>query len=169
MGPLSDWQRIHSIYGVPVAAEQATEQPSTLCHILQEDQLLPKSSFKISTLVNTNYFLWLLCAGHSENGIDEDWTIAFENQYRLHWNKIQARVRGVPGTYRFGLVIPVPPVFQAVIPNYMRTTLQIIVLEFVQRNAQITLPLQQSAYLGMAYGGSGNFYLNVNHLLTCLM
>ena len=82
---------------------------------------MSKSSVKISTWINTNYFLWLLCAGHAENGTDEDWTIAFETQYQSRWNEIQAKVQEVKGPYRFGLVIPPPPVFEAIVTHVRET------------------------------------------------
>jgi hypothetical protein len=117
MALYSDWQRIHPIYGVPIAAVEATEQPSIQCNLVRDNQPLLKSSITISTWLNTNYLLWLLCAGHADSGIDEQWTIAFESKHRWCWNEIQARVQEIDGPYRFGLVVRPPPVFSAVITH----------------------------------------------------
>lgn len=113
----SNWQRIHPIYGVPIAAARAIEQPSILCHVLRGSQALPKAPIPISTWINTNYFLWLLCAGLADNGIDKEWTASFENTHRSCWNEIQNRVNEIEGSYRYGLAIPPPPVFEAVITH----------------------------------------------------
>lgn len=113
----SNWQRIHPIYGVPIAAEQALEQPSIFCHVVRGSKALAKAPVPISTWINTNYFLWLLCAGLADDGIDKDWTSSFESNHRACWNEIQNRVNEIEGSYRFGLAIPPPPVFAAVITH----------------------------------------------------
>ncbi|KAJ5350130.1 hypothetical protein N7541_007857 [Penicillium brevicompactum] len=112
MSTPSDWDRIHPIYGVPVAAEQSTSQPSIICRVIREGQYTEGAQVPVSTWINTDYFLWTLCAGLAASETDEQWTLEFETKYQDCWKEIQARVREVGGSYRFGLRIPAPPVFE---------------------------------------------------------
>ncbi|CAI7642364.1 unnamed protein product [Penicillium bialowiezense] len=120
MSSLSDWERIHPIYGVPVAAEQATTQPSISCRVRREGQHGNEGArVPVSTWINTDYFLWTLCAGLAASETDEQWALEFETKHQASWNEIQARVREVGGSYRFGLRIPAPPVIEVTITPAM--------------------------------------------------
>ncbi|KAJ5602639.1 hypothetical protein N7537_005595 [Penicillium hordei] len=105
--------------GSPISVVQATEQPTIRCDIRQRHNLPSRSwAVRISTWVNTNYFLWSLCAGLAGYRSDEEWTNAFETYYRKTWDEIQARVQEMDGPYRFGVSIPMPPVMKAVVIHH---------------------------------------------------
>lgn len=114
-----NWQAVHPVYGVPISVVQATEQPAIRCDIRQRHNLPSRSwAVHISTWVNTNYFLWSLCAGLAGYRSDEEWTNTFETHYRKTWDEIQARVQEIDGPYRFGVPIPMPPVMKAVVIHH---------------------------------------------------
>ncbi|KAJ5795121.1 hypothetical protein N7457_001720 [Penicillium paradoxum] len=110
------WKSPHPVYNVPLAVLQATKQPTIYCDVHQVDNLAPLSwAVEVSTWINTNHFLWSLCAGLADSGTDKDWTGTFNAQYRLVWEEIQARVQEVDGEYKFGILIPEPPVQDAMV------------------------------------------------------
>lgn len=114
-----NWQAVHPVYGVPISVVQATEQPAIRCDVRQRHNLPSRSwAVRISTWVNTNYFLWCLCAGLADYRSDEEWTKTFEAHYRKTWDEIQARVQEIDGPYRFGVPIPMPPVMKAVVIHH---------------------------------------------------
>ncbi|KGO70832.1 hypothetical protein PEX1_046760 [Penicillium expansum] len=114
-----NWQAVHPVYGVPISVVQATEQPAIRCDVRQRHNLPSRSwAVRISTWINTNYFLWSLCAGLAGYRSDEEWTNTFEIHYRKTWDEIQARVREIDEPYRFGVPIPMPPVIQAVVIHH---------------------------------------------------
>ena len=116
------WQAVHPIYGVPLSVVQATEQPVIRCDVRQRHNLPSRSwAVRISTWINTNYFLWSLCAGLADYRSDEEWTNTFETHYRKTWEEIQARVQEIEGPYRFGIPIPMPPVVRAVVIHHPET------------------------------------------------
>ncbi|KXG49711.1 uncharacterized protein PGRI_056790 [Penicillium griseofulvum] len=114
-----NWQAIHPVYGVPLAVIQATKQPRIHCDVRQKHNLPSRSwAVRISTWINTNYFLWCLCAGLADYRSDEKWTNTFNTHHRKTWVEIQARVQEVEGPYRFGIPIPMPPVMKAVVVHH---------------------------------------------------
>lgn len=77
-----NWQAVHPVYGVPISVVQATEQPAIRCDVRQRHNLPSRSwAVRISTWINTNYFLWSLCAGLAGYRSDEEWTNTFEIHY----------------------------------------------------------------------------------------
>ncbi|KAJ5470087.1 hypothetical protein N7530_007444 [Penicillium desertorum] len=119
-----NWQTVHPVYGVPLSVVQATEQPVIRCDVRQRHNLPSRSwAVRISTWINTNYFLWSLCAGLAGYRSDEEWTNTFETHYRKTWDEIQARVQEIDGPYRFGIPIPMPPVVGAVVIHHPETGL----------------------------------------------
>lgn len=114
-----NWQAVHPVYGVPIFVVQATEHPPIRCDVRQRHNLPSRSwAVRISTWVNTNYFLWSLCAGLAGYRSDEEWTNTFEIHYRKTWDEIQARVQEIDGPYRFGIPIPIPLVMKAVVIHH---------------------------------------------------
>ncbi|OQE24847.1 hypothetical protein PENFLA_c009G00275 [Penicillium flavigenum] len=117
-----NWQVVHPVYGVPLSVVQATEQPVIRCDVRQRHNLPSRSwAVRISTWINTNYFLWSLCAGLADYRSDEEWTNTFETHYRNTWDEIQARVQEIDGPYRFGIPIPMPPTLRAVVIHHPET------------------------------------------------
>ncbi|CAG8900157.1 unnamed protein product [Penicillium egyptiacum] len=114
-----NWQAVHPLYGVPISVVQATEQPVIRCDVRQRHTLPSRSwAVRISTWINTDYFLWSLCAGLADYRSDEEWTNTFDTHYRKTWDEIQARVQEIDGQYRFGVPIPMPPVMKAVVIHH---------------------------------------------------
>ncbi|KAJ5165409.1 uncharacterized protein N7500_007239 [Penicillium coprophilum] len=113
------WQAVHPVYGVPISVVEATEQPVIRCDVRQRHNLPSRSwAVRISTWINTNYFLWSLCAGLADYRSDEEWTNTFQTHYQDTWDEIQARVQEIDGPYRFGIPIPMPPVKKAVVIHH---------------------------------------------------
>lgn len=117
MSSPSDWQRIHPVYGVPIAAEQATEQPSTVFQAVRENQPLSKAPVKVSTWINANYFIWQMAAGLADSGTDQSWTEVFNYCLRPKWEEIQAKVNEIEPRFRFSLFIIPPPLCKAVVTH----------------------------------------------------
>ncbi|KAJ5462834.1 hypothetical protein N7475_007778 [Penicillium sp. IBT 31633x] len=114
-----NWQAVHPISGVPMAVAQATEQPTIRCDVRQAHNLPSRSwAVRISTWINTNYFLWSVCAGLANYRSDQQWTDAFNAHYRSTWDEIQARVQEIDGPYRFSIPIPSPPVTHAIVVHH---------------------------------------------------
>ncbi|KAJ6132065.1 hypothetical protein N7471_007280 [Penicillium samsonianum] len=114
-----NWQAVHPVYSVPISVVQATEQPAIRCDVRQRHNLPSRSwAVRISAWVNTNYFLWSLCAGLAGYRSDEEWTNTFETHYRKTWDEIQARVQEIDSPYRFAIPIPMPPVIKAVVIHH---------------------------------------------------
>ncbi|KAJ5360702.1 hypothetical protein N7517_009893 [Penicillium concentricum] len=114
-----NWRAVHPVYGVPIAVVEATEQPVIRCDVRQKDNLPSRSwAVRISTWINTNYFLWSLCAGLADYRSDDEWTNTFDTQYRTTWDEIQARVQEIDGPYKFGIPIPMPPFTKAVVIHH---------------------------------------------------
>ncbi|KAJ5512301.1 hypothetical protein N7463_001853 [Penicillium fimorum] len=114
-----NWEAVHPVYGVPISVVEATEQPILRCDVRQKHNLPSRSwTVRISTWINTNYFLWYLCAGLADYRSDEEWMTTFDTHYRKTWDEIQARVQEINGPYRFGVPIPMPPVAKAVVIHH---------------------------------------------------
>lgn len=115
--PNSDWRRVHPVYGVPVAAEQAVQNPMAMFNVYRGDQPHSMGGTVIAHWINTNYFLWVLSERLAHSGVDAEWTAYFDAHHRGHWNEIRYRAVEVTGSARFTLPIPPPPVFEAVVSH----------------------------------------------------
>jgi hypothetical protein len=114
------WNATHPIYGIPLAVAESPIHPTITCTVRLPHHAHTTTT-SVTTWLNTNYFLWAVCAAHAAHltniNPSNPWTQAFNFHHLATWTEIQARVAEIENPYRFGIPIPEPPVRSAVVTH----------------------------------------------------